>query len=87
MFRLGWGYGGNGWRWHMQLFAWGEELWGKCCSVLANVLLQVDIPDEWEWLPNLEEGYSDGAYFVLTSSTETERNIHCDLIWNKQRRY
>ncbi|MCI05832.1 YIPF1-like protein, partial [Trifolium medium] len=58
VFRLGWGYGGNGWRWRRLLFAREKELWGECCSVLANVLLQVDISDEWEWLSNPKEGYS-----------------------------
>jgi hypothetical protein len=48
MFRFGCGYGGNGWRWYRQLFAWEEELWGECYPALANVLLQVDIPDECE---------------------------------------
>jgi hypothetical protein len=48
MFRFGRGYGGNGWRWYRQLFAWEEELWGECYPALANVLLQVDIPDECE---------------------------------------
>ncbi|MCH90341.1 kinesin-like protein, partial [Trifolium medium] len=75
---------GSGWRWRRQLFAWEDELWGECCSVLANILLQVDTSDEWEWLPDPDKAYSvQGAYQVLTSSTAIERNIHGDLIWNK----
>jgi hypothetical protein len=37
MFKLGWGYGRNSWRWRRRLFTWNEELCGECCAVLANV--------------------------------------------------
>ncbi|PNX82554.1 cysteine-rich receptor-like protein kinase [Trifolium pratense] len=41
---LGWGVGDNDWR--RCLFAWKEELWGKCCVVLTNDVMQVDNLDE-----------------------------------------
>ncbi|MCI53655.1 hypothetical protein A2U01_0074902, partial [Trifolium medium] len=41
----------------------------------------VDIPGEWEWVPNPNMGYSVcDAYLALTSSTQIEMNTHCDLI-------
>jgi hypothetical protein len=46
--------------------------------------LQVNIPNEWEWLSDPKKLYSvHDAYLVPSSPTETERNFHCDLIWNK----
>ncbi|MCI30790.1 hypothetical protein A2U01_0052001, partial [Trifolium medium] len=41
----------------------GGRVGGECCAVLANVLLQVDTPDEWEWLSDPDAGYSvSGTY-------------------------
>jgi hypothetical protein len=83
MYRLGWGFYGNGWRWRRRLFAWEEELWGECCGVLANVLLQVHTLDDWEWLPDPDAGYSvSGAYHILTRLNSTESYSHCELVWN-----
>ena len=31
MFLLGWGDGGNAWRWRRRLWAWEEELISECC--------------------------------------------------------
>jgi hypothetical protein len=84
MYRLGSGFHGNGWRWRRRLFALEEELWGECCGVLANVLLQVDPPDEWEWLPDINAGYSvSGAYQILTHQNSTGSYSHCELVWYK----
>ncbi|GAU41808.1 hypothetical protein TSUD_299740 [Trifolium subterraneum] len=79
MCRLGWGFHGDGWRWHRRLFAWEEELWGECCAALANVSLQVDLRDEWEWLTDPVAGYSvSGAYQILTHLTPIESYSHLE---------
>jgi hypothetical protein len=49
MCRLGWELRGIGWRWRKRLFSWEEQLWGDCCTTVANVMLQVDSSDEYEW--------------------------------------
>jgi hypothetical protein len=55
----------------------------ECCVVLTNVVLRVDTPNEWEWLPDTETDYLvSGAYHVLTHPTTTKLSAHCDLIWN-----
>ncbi|MCH93999.1 YIPF1-like protein, partial [Trifolium medium] len=46
MCRLSWGLGGNEWLWRRRLFAWEKQLWGECCTVVANIMLQVDTSDE-----------------------------------------
>ncbi|MCI28870.1 YIPF1-like protein, partial [Trifolium medium] len=51
MYRLGWDLGGNGWRWRRRLFAWEEQMWGGCCTIVANVVLQVDSSNEWGGCP------------------------------------
>ncbi|MCI15266.1 YIPF1-like protein, partial [Trifolium medium] len=46
MNKLMWELGGNEWRWRRRLFAWEEQLWGDCCTIVANVVLQVDSSHE-----------------------------------------
>jgi hypothetical protein len=46
MCRLGWELGGNGWRWRRRLLAWEEQLWAECCTIVANVVVQVTFPDK-----------------------------------------
>jgi len=39
MFLLGWGEGGEVWKWHRRLLAWEEELGRKCCVILLPIVL------------------------------------------------
>jgi len=39
MSQLGWGEGGEAWRWRRRLFAWEEELVGEFILLLADVTL------------------------------------------------
>ncbi|PNY08829.1 cysteine-rich receptor-like protein kinase [Trifolium pratense] len=84
MRRLGWELGGNEWRWRRRLFAWEEQLWGDCCTIVANVVLQFDSPDVWEWIPDHDTCYLvGGAYHPLTHMYPREMSPYNDLIWNK----
>lgn len=47
-FHLGWGVGGDEWKWWCQLFAWEEELVGECSGMLSNVVLQADTEEKWQ---------------------------------------
>jgi hypothetical protein len=46
-FSLGWGVGGDAWRWRRRLLVWEKELIMECKTLLDNVNLQVDIIDQW----------------------------------------
>ncbi|GAU41975.1 hypothetical protein TSUD_306810 [Trifolium subterraneum] len=84
MCRRGWEVGGNGWRWRRRLFAWEEQLWGDCYTIVANVVLQVASPDVWEWIPDYSTGYSvGGAYHLLTRMYARETSSLNDIVWNK----
>lgn len=45
MFALGWGEGGEVWKWRQRLLAWEEELVGEYKLLLLTMTLQVDIQD------------------------------------------
>ena len=49
MSQLGWGEGGETWRWRRRLFVWEEEMVGELILLLANVTLQVTKEDKWLW--------------------------------------
>lgn len=49
MFALGWGEDGETWKWRRRLWDWEEELLGECRLLLANIVLQVTVPDCWRW--------------------------------------
>jgi hypothetical protein len=62
------------------LFAWGEQLWGDCFTIVANIVLQVDSSDEWVWAPNPDIGYSVGGFYhMLTRLYPRETSPHNDL--------
>lgn len=51
MFDLGWGEGGEAWKWMRRLWAWEEELVRECIALLLTVSLQVDIHDVFDLGP------------------------------------
>jgi len=46
MSQLGWGGGGEAWRWRRRLFVWEEEMVGELILLLVNVTLQVTKEDK-----------------------------------------
>jgi len=46
MVRLGWGKGGEGWKWRSRLLAWEEESARDCCYLLLNIVLHADVVDK-----------------------------------------
>jgi hypothetical protein len=49
------------------LFAWEEELWGKYCFALDNIVLHDSLSDSWVWLAYSDVGYSVGGVYHLLS--------------------
>jgi hypothetical protein len=35
---IGWGVGGEGWRWQRRVFAWEERVGGEQCLLLVNII-------------------------------------------------
>jgi hypothetical protein len=63
---------------------WGNNSGAICCTIVANVVLQVDSSDEWVWAPNPDTGYSVGGFYhMLTRLYPRETSPHNDLNWNK----
>lgn len=57
MFHLGWGEGGEAWKWRSRLWAWEEEQLVECRLLLLSVVLQVNKNDVWSWVPDLVACY------------------------------
>ena len=71
MFSLGWEVGGAAWSWRRQLWEWEEELLGECRFLLNNFVVQTDVIDRWQWLPDTVGGYTvRGAYQILTTRAD-----------------
>ncbi|PNY08383.1 heat shock protein [Trifolium pratense] len=85
MFFLGWGSDGAAWAWQRQLTAWEEEMLGECQSLLANISLQAQSSDRWQWQPDPDTGYSvRGAYQLLTTLDLVTVDDAEHLIWHPQ---
>jgi len=53
--------------------------------LLSNVLLQVNVSDNWQWLPDVVGGYSvRSAYQVPTSQDSPTLHISESLIWHSK---
>jgi len=53
--------------------------------LLANVFLQVDVSDRWQWLSDVMGGYSVClAYHALTSQDPPVLHISENLLWHAQ---
>jgi len=51
--------------------------------LLANVFLQVNVSDRWQWLPDVAGGYSvRSAYHLLTSQDPPLLHTFENLIWH-----
>jgi hypothetical protein len=83
--RSGWGVGAREWSWRRSLFAWEEELSLKCCAILDNIPLQINVPDKWIWQLEPDSGYPvNGVYHLLTHGTVADTPVaNQEVIWNK----
>jgi len=85
MLQLGWGEGGEAWRWRRRLFAWEEEMVGEFIFLLANVTLQVNREDKWLWtLENSNTFTVRSLYNFLTIQPQVELPVDVSSIWYKE---
>jgi len=57
----------------------------ECGIFLANVVVQSNVSDRWQWDPNIHDGYTvRGAYYALTSTTSPTIDTTTNLVWHKQ---
>jgi hypothetical protein len=85
MFRGGWGLGGESWSWRRRLWAWEEEMLEECRLLLANVSVQSNVFDRWQWDPDTHEGYTvKGAYKCLTIPVDPTFCATDKLVWHKK---
>ena len=77
----GWGEEGDAWRWRRRLWTWEELLLGECRDLLANVFVQHNISDRWQWDPDPNDGFSvKGSYQILTSTVLPQVDETVDLV-------
>jgi len=85
MFSLGWEEGGEVWGCRRRLWDWEEEMLGECRHLLDNFVLQTDVFDKWQWLPDIAGGYIvRGAYQILTTQAHHIGDDIGDIVWHKQ---
>jgi len=85
MCALGWEVGGEAWSWRRRLWAWEEEMVVEFSHFVSNVVLQIDVPDRWQWDPDIVGGYTvSGAYHILTAQSDPPDVRLNDLVWHKQ---
>jgi len=84
MSQLGWGEGGEAWRWRRRLFAWEEEMVGEFILLLANVILQVNKDDRWLWSLETSNSFTvRSMYNSLTIQPQIELPVDASSIWHK----
>ncbi|GAU24627.1 hypothetical protein TSUD_289900 [Trifolium subterraneum] len=84
MFTLGWGVGGEAWKWRRRLLAWEEELVVECVDCLSSVFLQDGVLDRWEWKLHSSKCYSvKSAYSYLTATNNTHNEGLDCFLWLK----
>ncbi|GAU20544.1 hypothetical protein TSUD_131020 [Trifolium subterraneum] len=82
MFEDGWGVGGEAWKWRRRLFAWEEDLVAGCIARLANVSLQVGVPDSWVCQLHNSGCYSVKTTYSYLTASETRLNENFDkFLW------
>jgi hypothetical protein len=84
MARLGWEVGGSGWVWRRRLMAWEEDSVRECASLLNNVVLQENNPNQWRWLLDPIHGYTvSGTYRFLTTIVDHAVAGVLNDVWHK----
>ena len=85
MFSLGWGEGGEVWKWQRRLLAWEEDQVRECCVILTNVVLQPNTRDRWLWHLHSSHKYNvTSVYNYLLSSVNLVTADHTKTIWNNE---
>lgn len=58
---------------------------GECRILLNNFVVQTDVFNRWQWLPNIVGGYTvRGAYQLLTHQVARLIAVTRELVWHKQ---
>ena len=84
MSQLGWGEGGEAWRWRRRLFVWEEEMVGELILLLGTVSLQVTREDRWLWTLETSHAFSvRSLYNFLTLQPPAEQPDDASSIWHK----
>jgi len=84
MSQLGWGEGGEAWRWRRRLFVWEEEMVGELILLLAHVTLQVTTEDKWLWTLESSSTFKvRSLYRFLTIQPQVELSVDAASIWHK----
>jgi len=80
---LGWEEGGEPWR--RRLWVWEEDMLVECRNFINGFVLQSDIPNRWQWDPDIVDGYTvRGVYQILATQTLPSDDGVLDLVWHKQ---
>ncbi|GAU40836.1 hypothetical protein TSUD_287740 [Trifolium subterraneum] len=74
MHGLGWGVGGEAWKWRRRLHAWEEELVLECVERLSNVVLQVNEHDRWVWKLHPSHCYTVRSAYAFLTATDINLN-------------
>ncbi|PNX67361.1 heat shock protein, partial [Trifolium pratense] len=57
----------------------------ECQSLLANISLQAQLSDRWQWQPDPDTGYTvRGVYQLLTTRDSVTMDDADHLIWHPQ---
>ena len=84
MSQLGWGEGGEAWRWRRRLFVWEEEMVGELILLLVHVTLQVTKEDKWLWTLENSNAFSvRSLYNFLTLQPPADLSNDASSIWHK----
>jgi hypothetical protein len=85
MFLLGWGEGGEAWKWRRRLLAWEKELESDWCTLLLPIVLQTAVNDRWILQLHASTKYNiSSAYNFLTWRDQPLNNDHTSIIWLKE---
>jgi hypothetical protein len=82
MFELGWGVGGEAWKWRRRLHAWEEGLVLECVGRVSSCVLQVGMIDRWVWKLHTSQCYTvRSAYSYLTASDTNLNEGFDSFLW------
>ena len=85
IYALGWEDGGEALNWRRRLWVWEEELVEECRILLANVVVQSNVSDRWQWELKKHDGYKvRDAYHALTHMAAPTLDVIANLVWHKQ---
>ena len=85
MSQLGWGEGGEAWRWRRRFFfVWEEEEMGELMLLLHTIRLQVDRDDRWRWTLESSNVFSvRSAYNFLSANPPLTLSVPIASLWHK----